>query len=161
MIDEWRIKKRYPMTAWVDLTVPVSGSTRRGYVTNISREGVGLYYLGAVGSGTEVAVTLHMLGPNGSEIVEEMQGQIMWENHWGGITIMGIKFHAPLGATTPTIFERLTKAEQNDGQQTQSTLPASRWDPASVLPRQEQAWRAHDESEQGNGTTVHPPKSPT
>jgi DNA-binding CsgD family transcriptional regulator len=137
MVDEWRIKKRYPMTAWVDLTVPSTGTTRRGYVTNISREGVGLYYLGTVGAGTEVNLMLHMLGPTGSEIIEEVMGQVVWEDHWGGITIMGIRFSAPLGTNTPTIVDRLSRAERTEGPQAQAALIHGHRDPAAVLTAQE------------------------
>lgn len=139
MVDEWRIKKRFPMTAWVDVTVNATDTTRRGYVTNISREGVGLYYLGAVGAGTAVRLTLHMLGPTGTEIIEEVGGHVVWEDHWGGITIMGIRFDDPLGASTPTIIDRIALAERMEGNQP-SAMPA--WgshDPAAVLTKQEQA----------------------
>jgi len=120
-VDEWRTKKRYPMTAWVDLTVKASGTTRRGYVTNISREGVGLYYLGAVGAGTEVHLTMHMLGPTSAEIIEEVHGLVVWEDHWGGITIMGIKFSESLGANAPTMIKRISQAERIEGAQPQMT----------------------------------------
>jgi len=124
MVDEWRTKKRYPMTAWVDLTVKETGATRRGYVTNISREGVGLYYLGTVGAGQEVTLTLHLLGPGGAELVETARGHIVWEDQWGGITIMGIKFDQPLGKNAPTIHERLSRAE-GSGEQQLRAVPSS------------------------------------
>lgn len=119
-MDEWRTKKRFPLTAWVDVTVKESGAMRRGYVTNISREGVGLYYLGTIGPGTSVDLTMHMLGPTGTEIIETVQGRVMWEDHWGGITIMGIKFDEPLGSGTPIIVERLTRAERMEGDRPQT-----------------------------------------
>jgi len=137
-VDEWRTKKRYPMTAWVDLTVKASGTTRRGYVTNISREGVGLYYLGAVGAGTEVHLTMHMLGPTGAEIIEEVHGLVVWEDHWGGITIMGIKFSEPLGANAPTMIKRISQAERMAGSQPQALPAQGGHDPAAVLTAQEQ-----------------------
>jgi hypothetical protein len=115
MADEWRTKKRYPLTAWVDLIIQETGATRRGYVTNISREGIGLYYLGTVGVGQEVRLTLHMLGPSGSEILETANGHVVWEDQWGGITIMGIKFERPLGKNAPTILDRMTRADNNQG----------------------------------------------
>ena len=112
MADQWRIKRRYPMTAWVDVIVRQAETPRRGYVTNISRDGVGLYYLGTVGAGTDVALTMHLLGAGGAEIVEQAQGRVVWEHHWGGITIMGIQFSRPLGASTPTINDRIAMAER-------------------------------------------------
>ena len=133
MAGEWRLKRRYPMTAWVDLTVRETGVTRRGYVTNISREGVGLYYLGTVGAGQEVTLTLHMLGPGGAEIVETARGHVVWEDQWGGITIMGIKFDQPLGRQTPTILERINRAEAAGGQQLHAAgLPGPLPPPAPV-----------------------------
>ena len=132
MADEWRLKKRYPMTAWVDLTVKETGAVRRGYVTNISREGVGLYYLGTVGAGQEVNLTLHMLGPGGAEIVESVRGHIVWEDQWGGITIMGIKFDQPLGRNAPTILERINRADAEGGQQLRAAPPGSATPSASM-----------------------------
>ena len=121
MTDEWRIRRRFPMTAWVDVAVKAADAMRRGYVINISREGVGLYYLGTVGAGTDVELTMHMLGPTGIEIVEAVQGRVMWENPWGGITIMGIQFKEPLGTGAPTIMDRIVMAERLEGNPTQGT----------------------------------------
>jgi hypothetical protein len=124
MVDEWRIKKRYPLTAWVNLIATETGTTRRGYVTNISREGVGLYYLGTVGAGQDVTLTMHMLGPSGSEIVETASGRLIWEDQWGGITIMGVKFDRSLGENAPTILDRMTRADGNRGQPLRSARPS-------------------------------------
>jgi hypothetical protein len=124
MADEWRLKKRYPLTAWVDLAVTETGAMRRGYVTNISREGVGLYYLGTVGVGQDVTLTMHMLGPSGAEIVETASGHVVWENQWGGITIMGVKFDRSLGENAPTILDRFSRTDGERGQQFRSALPS-------------------------------------
>lgn len=122
MVDEWRLKKRYPLTAWVDLIATETGATRRGYVTNISRDGVGLYYLGTVGIGQEVTLTMHMLGPGGAEIVETAAGHVVWENQWGGITIMGVRFDRSLGENAPTILDRFNRADGERGQQFRPAL---------------------------------------
>jgi hypothetical protein len=111
MVDDFRLKRRYPLTAWVDLTIQEPGVTRRGYVTNISREGIGLYYLGTVGAGQDVTLMLHMLGPSSAEIIETARGQVIWEDQWGGITIIGVKFNRPLGKNAPTILDRIASAD--------------------------------------------------
>jgi hypothetical protein len=126
LAEDRRLKRRYPLTAWTDLTVTETGATRRGYISNISREGAGLYYLGTVGTSQAVTVTLHMLGPSGAEIVEMVRGDVIWENQWGGITIMGIKFDQPLGKSAPTILDRMTRADGDKGPQlrTRPTPPS-------------------------------------
>jgi hypothetical protein len=123
MVDEWRLKKRYPLTALVDLTIQEPGVSRRGYVTNISREGVGLYYLGMVSAGQDVTLTLHMLGPSSVEIIETARGQVIWESRWGGITIMGVKFDRPLGKNAPTILDRIAIADGDKEPQRRSARP--------------------------------------
>ena len=105
-----RNKKRYALTAWIDLTSKETGAVRRGYVTNVSLEGAGLYYLGMVETGQDVTLTMHMRGKGGREIVESASGRVIWEDQWGGITIMGVKFHQPLGDNAPTILERMARA---------------------------------------------------
>lgn len=120
MVNELQQKKRYPLTAWVDLTIQEPGVTRRGYVTNISREGVGLYYLGTIGAGQDVTLRMHMLGPSGAEIGETARGQVVWEDQWGGITIMGVKFDRPLGKNAPTILDRIARADGDKGPQRRS-----------------------------------------
>jgi len=71
-----------------------------------------------------VTLALHMLGSGGLEIVEAARGRVIWENQWGGITIMGIKFDRPLGKNAPTILERMTRADENKGAQLLSARPS-------------------------------------
>jgi len=116
MMADLRNKKRYALMAWVDLTSKETGAVRRGYITNVSLEGAGLYYLGMVETGQDVILSLHMRGKGGMEIVESATGRVIWEDQWGGITIMGVKFHQPLGDNAPTILERMARTNGYKGQ---------------------------------------------
>jgi hypothetical protein len=115
MASDLRDKRRYALMAWVDLTSKETGAVRRGYITNVSLEGAGLYYLGMVEAGQDVTLSLHMRGTGSMEIIESASGRVIWEDQWGGITIMGVKFHQPLSDNAPTILDRMARANGHKG----------------------------------------------
>ena len=112
-MNEKRAHPRIPLAAWASVNVLGSGTEVRGYVTNISRSGIGLYCNRALPSGCAVEIKLHMVCLDGQKAVETIRGEAAWQYQWDEVTLLGLRFSAPLNpAETPRLFEVVEREEK-------------------------------------------------
>jgi DNA-binding NarL/FixJ family response regulator len=112
-MEDKRAHPRIPLAAWASVTVQSSGIEVRGYVTNISRAGIGLYCSRTLPAGAQVEIKLHMIALDGQKAVETISGVLAWQYQWEEVTLLGLRFVAPLNpAVNPQLFEIVERDEK-------------------------------------------------
>lgn len=113
MMEDKRAHPRIPLAAWASVTVQGSGIEVRGYVTNISRSGVGLYCNRTLPAGAQVEIKLHMIALDGQKAVETVGGLLAWQYQWEEVTLLGLRFVSGLSpAMNPKLSEIVERDEK-------------------------------------------------
>ncbi len=108
-----RKAKRVIITCVAELTCLSRNISLEGYVTNISRKGLGMMTRPRLEEGDEVIVKLSFFGVNGVNEVENIKGRAKRVQPLGNVFSLGIEFDKTVEQKSPELFSYIHAAEKS------------------------------------------------
>ena len=112
-MSENRKSRRYALTALAEVTLP-SGKTVPTYVSNISREGLGIYFRQPLDSGTNLGIKLFYRDMGGQMKSKAIDGEVKWA--FNGFYALGVSLKGINDKENADLAEFIDSVEEREGQ---------------------------------------------
>ena len=112
-MDEHRKSKRLALTALAEVTLP-NGKNVPTYVSNISREGLGIYFKEPLKAGTDLNIKLFYRNNSGHMKFNMVKGQVKWA--FNGFYALGIGLDKLNAKDHGELLDLIDQAENHGSQ---------------------------------------------
>jgi hypothetical protein len=111
-MKENRKSERFPLTALAEVELP-NGKNVPTYVSNISREGLGIYFREPLKEGTDLNIKLFYWAPTGQMKASKVEGRVRWSKT--GFFALGISLNELNRQEHQDLLDWIDQAEEQEG----------------------------------------------